>query len=116
MPQRLNDRKARRTDRRLCAFRMADWSPRDLIEHNEQEARRDEAEGVRLAYVAATRYKFDDFAPYLYKTNDYGKTWTKITNGIPDGDFVWAVAFFVWAALIAGFLSGLIEGDRRSRR
>jgi photosystem II stability/assembly factor-like uncharacterized protein len=39
------------------------------------------------AYVAATRYKFDDFTPYLYKTNDYGRTWTKITNGIPEHDF-----------------------------
>ena len=37
------------------------------------------------AYVAATSYKLDDFRPYLYKTNDYGKTWTKIVNGIPDG-------------------------------
>ncbi|MDC6383731.1 glycosyl hydrolase [Flagellimonas taeanensis] len=33
-------------------------------------------------YVAATRYKLGDFAPYLYKTTDYGKTWAKITNGI----------------------------------
>ncbi|WP_318343293.1 WD40/YVTN/BNR-like repeat-containing protein [Flagellimonas baculiformis] len=33
-------------------------------------------------YVAATRYKLGDFTPYLYKTTDYGKTWTKITNGI----------------------------------
>ena len=32
------------------------------------------------AYVAATMYKFDDFRPYLYKTNDYGKTWTKIVE------------------------------------
>ena len=32
-------------------------------------------------------YKLDDFRPYLYKTTDYGKTWTKITNGIPDGAF-----------------------------
>ncbi|HTR02903.1 MAG TPA: glycosyl hydrolase [Thermoanaerobaculia bacterium] len=39
------------------------------------------------AYVAATMYKWDDFRPYLYKTTDYGKTWTKITNGIPDGAF-----------------------------
>jgi ATP-dependent exoDNAse (exonuclease V) beta subunit len=43
------------TARRLCAFRIGEWSPRDLIEHNDQEAKRDEAEGVRLAYVAATR-------------------------------------------------------------
>ncbi len=35
------------------------------------------------AYVAATMYKWDDNKPYLYKTNDYGKTWKKITNGIP---------------------------------
>jgi photosystem II stability/assembly factor-like uncharacterized protein len=40
-----------------------------------------------VAYIAATMYKFDDFRPYLYKTSDYGKTWTKITNGIPDGAF-----------------------------
>ncbi|WP_291724641.1 WD40/YVTN/BNR-like repeat-containing protein [Bernardetia sp.] len=40
-----------------------------------------------VAYVAATRYKSDDFTPYLYKTKDYGKTWTKITNGIPKDDF-----------------------------
>jgi photosystem II stability/assembly factor-like uncharacterized protein len=39
------------------------------------------------AYVAATMYKSDDFKPYLYKTSDYGKTWKKITNGIPDGAF-----------------------------
>lgn len=38
-------------------------------------------------YFAATRYKMGDYAPYLYKTNDYGKTWTKITKGIPDEHF-----------------------------
>ncbi len=36
-------------------------------------------------YIAGTKYKTGDFAPYLYKTNDYGKTWKKITNGI-DGE------------------------------
>ncbi len=34
------------------------------------------------AYFVGTKYKSDDFAPYLFKTEDYGKTWTKITNGI----------------------------------
>tara|TARA_R110002153_G_scaffold58444_6_gene160371 strand:+ start:31355 stop:34498 length:3144 start_codon:yes stop_codon:yes gene_type:complete len=38
-------------------------------------------------YVAATRYKLGDFQPYLYKTTDYGKSWTKITNGIPAEHF-----------------------------
>jgi len=35
------------------------------------------------AYLAATRYKLNDFKPYIFKTTDYGKTWTQITNGIP---------------------------------
>jgi len=39
------------------------------------------------AYVAATMYKWDDFRPYLYKTNDYGKTWTRIDSGIPANAF-----------------------------
>src|SRR2546426_7535270 len=39
------------------------------------------------AYVAATMHKFDDYKPYLYKTSDYGKTWKKITSGIPDNAF-----------------------------
>jgi len=34
------------------------------------------------AYFAGTRYKLDDFAPYIYKTTDYGETWVKITTGI----------------------------------
>ena len=39
------------------------------------------------AYIAATRYKLDDTRPMLYKTNDYGQTWVKITDGIPEDDF-----------------------------
>jgi photosystem II stability/assembly factor-like uncharacterized protein len=39
------------------------------------------------AYLAATCYKSDDFQPYLFKTNDYGETWTKITTGIRANDF-----------------------------
>jgi len=39
------------------------------------------------AYMATTRYKFNDFAPAIYKTTDYGKSWTKLVAGIPDGAF-----------------------------
>ena len=38
-------------------------------------------------YVAATRYKHDDTAPYLYRTRDGGRSWTRITGGIPAGEF-----------------------------
>ena len=34
------------------------------------------------AYFAGTKYQLDDFQPYLYKTTDYGKTWTAINSGI----------------------------------
>ncbi len=43
------------------------------------------------AYVAANRYKHDDFRPYIYKTENYGRTWSKITAGIPADTFVRAV-------------------------
>jgi ATP-dependent helicase/nuclease subunit A len=43
------------SDRGLCAMKLGGWAPLDLLENNEREARRDAAEGVRLAYVAATR-------------------------------------------------------------
>ena len=39
------------------------------------------------ATLAATRYKFDDFRPYLFRTADYGATWKRIDAGIPDGAF-----------------------------
>ena len=39
------------------------------------------------AYIATTRYKFNDHTPALYKTTDYGKTWTNISRGIPQGAF-----------------------------
>src|SRR5437868_624414 len=39
------------------------------------------------AYVAANRYQLDDMKPYLYKTSDYGASWTPITNGIPATEF-----------------------------
>ena len=38
-------------------------------------------------YVAGTRYKMGDFSPYLYKTTDYGATWTQINKGIDKEHF-----------------------------
>ena len=36
------------------------------------------------AYVAKNGYRHDDFAPYLFRTADYGATWTSIGQGLPD--------------------------------
>ncbi|MEE9371487.1 MAG: glycosyl hydrolase [Saprospiraceae bacterium] len=38
-------------------------------------------------YFAGTRYKMGDYAPYLYKTTDFGKSWSKIVNGIKGDHF-----------------------------
>ncbi|WP_235298331.1 VPS10 domain-containing protein [Portibacter marinus] len=43
------------------------------------------------AYLAATHYKFGDYTPYLYKTEDYGKNWTLITDGIPSNYYTRAI-------------------------
>ncbi|HUQ80087.1 MAG TPA: FlgD immunoglobulin-like domain containing protein, partial [Gemmatimonadaceae bacterium] len=40
------------------------------------------------AYVAAERHQMNDRAPYIWKTHNYGATWTRITDGLADGDFV----------------------------
>lgn len=43
------------------------------------------------AFFAGTKYKLDDYTPYLYKTTDYGKTWTRITAGINNMHFTRAI-------------------------
>jgi photosystem II stability/assembly factor-like uncharacterized protein len=60
-----------------------DGLPTD-VQVNSIEAHPFEAGGL---YVAATAYKSDDFRPYLFRTLDYGKSWKKITAGIPENEF-----------------------------
>jgi len=43
------------------------------------------------AYAGVDAHKLDNFKPYIFKTSDFGKTWTQITTGIPDGAYVHAV-------------------------
>ncbi len=43
------------------------------------------------AYFVGTKYKSDDFTPYIFKTEDYGKSWTSITTGIPAMHFARAI-------------------------
>jgi photosystem II stability/assembly factor-like uncharacterized protein len=43
------------------------------------------------AYLAAKAYQLDDRSPYIYRTHDFGRTWTKIVGGIRVDDYVHAV-------------------------
>lgn len=60
-------------------------------------------------YFAGTLYKDGDFKPYIYKTNDYGKTWTAINNGIGEEHFTRAIRadLSVAGLLYAGTESGM---------
>jgi photosystem II stability/assembly factor-like uncharacterized protein len=62
---------------------LPEWSRVSLIDASPHDA--------GTAYVAVDRHQLDDYHPYIYKTSDYGKTWTKITKGIADNTFVRAV-------------------------
>lgn len=62
---------------------MPEWGTVSMIEASPTDA--------GTAYVAVQRHKMDDFTPYIFKTNDFGKTWTSITNGIPKNVYVHAV-------------------------
>ncbi|MEO6050005.1 MAG: glycosyl hydrolase [Pyrinomonadaceae bacterium] len=66
------------------------WSnvtPKDMPEWVQINQLRASPFDAGTAYVAAVNYKNNDLKPYLYKTNDYGKTWKKIVNGIPTDQF-----------------------------
>jgi ATP-dependent helicase/nuclease subunit A len=65
--------------KKLCAIRLGGWSPLDLQEHNAAEAKRDEAEGIRLAYVAATRAR-DVLVVPAVGDGPYGKGWIRPLN------------------------------------
>ena len=58
---------------------MPDWMMINSIEPSRFDA--------GTCYIAGTKYKTGDFNPYLYKTTDYGKSWKKITSGIPSEHF-----------------------------
>jgi photosystem II stability/assembly factor-like uncharacterized protein len=40
------------------------------------------------AYAAVDRHRLEDYAAYLYRTRDFGKTWQRISSGIPEGSFL----------------------------
>ncbi len=60
-----------------------DWTMVSMLEPS--------AHAPATCYMAATRYKLDDYEPYLFKTTDYGKTWTRIDKGIERDHFTRAI-------------------------
>ena len=67
----------------VTAKEFGEWSQVSLIDASPHVA--------GTAYVAIDRHKLDDYKPYAFKTTDYGKSWTKITSGLPDNSYVHAV-------------------------
>lgn len=62
---------------------LPEWSVISLIEASPHDA--------GTAYAAVDRHKNDDLGAYIYKTDDFGRTWRKISSGIPEGAYVHAV-------------------------
>jgi photosystem II stability/assembly factor-like uncharacterized protein len=62
---------------------IPEWSAMSLIDAS--------AFDPAIAYVAVDAHRLDDLHPYIFKTNDFGKTWSKITGGLPDNSYVHAV-------------------------
>ena len=64
-------------------------------------------------YIAGTLYKEGDYKPYLFKTNNYGKSWTKIVSGIPEEHFTRAIRVdpLQKGMLYAGSESGMYYSD-----
>jgi photosystem II stability/assembly factor-like uncharacterized protein len=62
---------------------IPEWSLVSLIEASSHDA--------GTAYAAVDAHKLDNFKPYIYRTTDFGKSWTSISTGIPDGAYVHAV-------------------------
>jgi photosystem II stability/assembly factor-like uncharacterized protein len=46
---------------------------------------------LRTAYASVDRHQLEDFEPYIYRTRDQGKTWLRITSGLPSGVYVHTV-------------------------
>ena len=72
----------------------ANWTkitPPDMQKHTRVSIIDESRHKPGVAYVAAKRYQMGDRAPYIWKTADYGKTWTKIINGLPADEFVHSI-------------------------
>ncbi len=69
------------------------------------------------AWAAVDRHRLDDYAPHLYRTRDYGKSWTAIVQGLPERAFLNAIREdpvrkgLLFAAAETGVFASLDDGD-----
>ena len=71
--------------------KWANVTPRDLPEFTRISLIEASPHAPGTAYLAGNRYQRADLAPYVYKTSDFGLTWTKIVTGVSNGDFARAI-------------------------
>jgi photosystem II stability/assembly factor-like uncharacterized protein len=69
----------------------ADVTPRELPEQTKIHTVEASPHRAGTAYLAGNRYLLGDFRPYLFRTDDYGRTWTRIAGNLPEGDFLRSV-------------------------
>lgn len=62
---------------------IAEFSPVSHIEPSKTAA--------GSAIVAFDRHMFDDYRPHIFRTSNFGRSWTRITDGLPDNAWVWVV-------------------------
>ena len=73
---------------------MKTWTnvtPRDMAHFTRVSVIEPSRFDAGTAYIAANRYQLDDLRPYLWKTTDYGRSWTRIDAGIPAGAYTRAI-------------------------
>ncbi len=88
---------------------LAPWSKVTLIEASHFDA--------ATAYAAVDRHRLDDYRPYIYRTHDYGKTWTAVVDGLAEPAFVNAVRedpvrrLLLFAGTEKGVMVSFDDGD-----
>ena len=92
---------------------MPEWMQvNDLVAHPTMEGG---------AYFAGTRYKLDDFTPYIYKTTNYGAGWELIVDGIDEQHFTRAIQpdpvrpGLLWAGTESGLYITFDDGENWSQ-
>ena len=96
--------------RNVTPKEMPAWGTVDMVEADPHQA--------GTAYIAVDCHRLDDFRPHAFRTDDYGKTWVSITQGIPDGSYVHAIrvdpakAGLLYAATETGIFVSFDDGAR----